>query len=178
MKRFFALVLMVCMLAGGTALATGRALPQESAVESTYEVIDCFDLLGMSKEEVQAYLDERGRQLFNVRLSYTEYPVDGELVKGFNGFYGDGAGIGVYGLSVNGEFSGELSEEMIADGWELTNRRFEGGFWYNYFDNDSDAGYKLYIETNGSKIMYMEFSVMNLHKYFAAVAAEEAEVLE
>lgn len=178
MKKFVAFMLVVCMLMSGTALATGRALPQESAAESTYKILDCFEMAGMSPEAVQAYLDENGRQLSNVRLSYTEYPVDGALVKGFNGFYGDGGGIGVYGLSVGSEFDGELSEEMIADGWELTSRQFEGGFWYNRFNNDSDAGYKLYIQTNGSKIMYMEFSIMNLKKHFDAVAAKAAESLD
>lgn len=177
MKKFVALVLAVLMMAGGTALATGRALPQESTAESTYEIIDCFDLAGMSREEVNAYLEERGRQLFNVQLSFSQWMKDGEMVQGFNGIYANGGGIGAYGLSVNGQFDGELNEAMIADGWEITSRQFEGGYWYNRLSAD-EAGYTMYIQTDGSKIMYMEFKISNLFKYMEARLAEESAPLE
>ena len=184
MKRFFALILTVCMMMTGSALAIGRALPQEQEIEVTYQVLDCFELMGMTEEEIQALLDEQGRKLFGVQLKYKGYPKDGELVDGFNGFAGNGAGIGVYGLSVNMEFNGELSEEMIADGWQLIGRQFEGGFWYNRLEcpskiKEGHTAMDMYIQTDGFKIMYMEFELYELKEYLAekAVAAAEEAVV-
>ena len=176
MKRFFALVLMISMLMSVPALAIGRAIPQTSEVVDSY-YIDCSELIGMTQEEVQAFLDERGRTLTDLRLQYRPYSKDDALVTGLSGFYGGGGGFGVYGLSCNLDFDGELSEEMIADGWVLTSRQFEGGMWYNHLQRDDLDGNticSLYLQTNGFKIIYMEFNVFMISEYVAEKAAEKA----
>ena len=66
---------------------------------------------------------------------------------------------------------------MAADGWTVVGRQFEGGFWYNRLEcvgADGKTQYSMYLQTNGSKIFYMEFKVYGLRDYLAKRAAEEA----